>query len=357
MSLNIIIMDKDRNFISPLDTYTSIIWHEKYREPGDFEIYAPYALDSRTLLSYGNLVYLQDYNYMGIIEQYEIKFEEEVGYSLIVKGRSMYALLDRRILVSKMDVVDSLNSFMATVFDDNITTPYNPARIIPGLYYIIHPDINPDVDYVFGYDNICDIVQKICIDHKLGFKIEYNSDQDILLAQFYEGSDRSYEQYINPYVVFSKEYENINAITYYLNTSAWKTYCMVEGWREDAQTAVFSEASSGETSTDRREVYLDKTSMSYPIDGLIIPPYRYDELLAFAGKSYINKTRPLPEFSTDIDYESIYIFGTDYNLGDIVQIDCMDILGITFKARITGVIISEDTTGKIITPEYEIIQN
>ena len=49
-------------------------------------------------------------------------------------------------------------------------------------------------------DNLYDVIQKICEEQGIGFKITLNDEKQFVF-ELYAGSDRSYDQTENPYVI------------------------------------------------------------------------------------------------------------------------------------------------------------
>ena len=75
-------------------------------------------------------------------------------------------------------------------------------------------------------DNLYDVIQKICEEQGIGFKITLNDEKQFVF-ELYAGSDRSYDQTENPYVIFSPKFENIINSNYIESKASLKTVTLL----------------------------------------------------------------------------------------------------------------------------------
>lgn len=76
----------------------SIMWTERYRDPGEFQIVAPLSSGLREFLPLGTIVSHADTMEVMIVENHEISEEEKSDPILTVSGRSFETYLDNRIV-------------------------------------------------------------------------------------------------------------------------------------------------------------------------------------------------------------------------------------------------------------------
>ena len=113
--MDLLILDKNFDTIGIIDTYESFNWTDRYNEAGDFEI--TMVLDTvqhtKELLSIfveDNYVYLGMSEHLMIIEDLNITTDQEEGNKLVVSGRSLESILDRRIVWDQ--VVYPVNAYI-----------------------------------------------------------------------------------------------------------------------------------------------------------------------------------------------------------------------------------------------------
>lgn len=215
----------DSNFIDRvlLDRYESLLWVDRYNEPGDFELYTP---PTETLLKYcqiGNYIYSKDSEHLMLIEYVQLATNFEDGARIIIKGRSIECLLERRILWYKTQFRKNLEDAIRQILMYSFIDPTNQYFVDQGMYtdldrkvdnfifeYSGDPSINKfivDSEYDIGTD-LLTVIQELCKSVNLGFKITLNS-QNQFVFKLYNGANRSYNQTKNPWVVFSNKYENL----------------------------------------------------------------------------------------------------------------------------------------------------
>ena len=119
-----------------VEDYDSLIWTERYNDVGDFELIVRMTIENYEMLALDRTLSIPDTTKRMIIESHEIKESDEDGTSsLILKGRSLEAILDRRIVLNSMYVYGKLDPVINEILSDNVfSTAYSP-RDIPHFTY------------------------------------------------------------------------------------------------------------------------------------------------------------------------------------------------------------------------------
>lgn len=205
----------DSDFIDRvmLDRYESMLWVDRYDEPGDFELYTPPTDELREYCQIGNYIYSKDSEHLMLIENVSLTTSYSEGSRIIIKGRSIECFLERRILWYKTQFRKNLEDAIRQILDYSIiTAPDDADRKIDNFVfeYSNDPDINSytvDLEFDIGTD-LLTVIKEICKSANIGFKITLNSSNQFVF-QLYKGANRSYTQVANPWVVFSKRFENL----------------------------------------------------------------------------------------------------------------------------------------------------
>lgn len=261
------IIDLKFNVVAIVENYLSFIWNDHYEEIGDFEIVIP-AGDKKTLSNIHNDYYVQcsDSDRTMIIEKIEYKTDLDNGNTVIVSGRSLESILQRRIiwkddgsvtLIDK-DVINdrygtsiesdsSIPIFLVIQYllEDNIINPSNSLRKIDQFYSSISIDSSIDTEtdptkYVtpacsYQGDVLYDVIVAICKAFDFSFKMVLNINDTTsnyynkFLIVFYKGISHLSCQYENGYVCFSKEYDNLLNSDSYIDMANYKTMAYYKG--------------------------------------------------------------------------------------------------------------------------------
>lgn len=343
-----------------VDTYKSIIWTDRYNENGDFEICV--AMTEKTLDTFQNGFYMKSdiSDHVMIIEDLSLQASTENGSFLIITGRSLESILSRRIIWVQTVIPKntSVDNAIKTLVTDAIINPDIPERAISNFIYEDSTDSNVtslklDGDIQFTGDNLYDAVKKICDMFELGFKITLNSS-DQFVFKIYSGVDRSYRQEALPYVEFSQNFDNLINSDYKLVTSVYKNVTLVAGEGEGIERKTVSINSDAYSGMQRRELYTDARDLSTKVDDGELTPEQYEEVLINRGLAKLTETGVESNFDAEVDHLQPYIYGRDYDMGDVVQFQNQ--FGLAYAVRVMESIYSESESGIEQYPTFKILE-
>lgn len=281
--MNLFVLDTNLNVIFIVDTYSSLIWTDRYNEYGDFELYTPISKSVLDYFKQDYYLWRNDSEHTMIIEKLLINSDVEDGDKLTVTGRSLESILDRRVVWGQRTISGNLQDGIETLLNECIINPTKPERKIDN--FIFERSTDPiitalTIDTQYTGDNLYDVIQGLCVSNNIGFKITINSNNKFVF-KLYAGKDRSYDQFENPYVVFSPNFDNILNTNYMESKSTLKNVSLVGGEGEGSYrkyTAV------GDTSgLNRREMYTDARDLSSDIDE---PASESFDFTQYASKVY-----------------------------------------------------------------------
>lgn len=327
------------NFIKlgVLEEYKSFIWTSRYYSPGDFELCINVNPKSVEFLQINNYVMRDDDDNVGIIESLVIETDEDGQEIMIASGRFIGSILNRRIIATQTLFSNQyVSSVINTLLTNNIINPSVAARKIDNFVSGITANMGPQITTQFTGQNLSDTVSKLCASYGLGFKVIINSSGQFEF-ELYEGTDRSYGQSINPYVVFSEQYDNLISSQYEENHQAMVTNVLVAG--EGEGTDRITAWTGTNTGLARYESYKDARDMS--TNNGEISQSEYMNQLVARGKE--NMTDFTTAFSGEVDFSGIR-YKQDVNLGDMVTVENSR-WGISMNCRLVEVIESIDESG------------
>lgn len=179
-----------------------------------------------------------------------------------VTGRSLESILDRRIVWGQKLLSGNLQNGIKTLLNENVISPSDSNRKIPN--FIFKESTDPAITKLkleaqYTGDNLYDVIQKICEEQGIGFKITLNDEKQFVF-ELYAGSDRSYDQTENPYVIFSPKFENIINSNYIESKASLKTVTLVGGEGEGADRRYTTVG--GGSGLNRRELFTDARDIS-----------------------------------------------------------------------------------------------
>ena len=349
------ILDTDYKDIHVLDSFTSLIWTDRYSACGDFEIELAPTLANLVYLQQDRYIWLNDTEHTMIIEDLRITSDAETGSSLIVSGRSLESLLERRIIWVQTLLSGNLQVAIKKLLDDSIINPSDTERKIPN--FIFEPSTDPviaslTINTQFTGTNLYEAIKGICDANEIGFKIRLSSENQFVFS-LYSGVDRSYDQFANPYVIFSPEFDNLINSNYFASNREYKTVTLVAGEGEGLEriTEPVYNDSESEIGLNRRELFTDARDISS--NNGEVEPEDYAEQLIQRGKSKLAENLMIRVFEGNVDTLHKFVYGVDFFMGDIVQIE--NEYGLEASARVTELVRSQTVNGIEIFPTFTTI--
>ena len=353
--MELMVMNSDLVALSVIDAFESLIWTERYNEYGDFELYTKVSDEILDILQLDYYLYLEESEYVMIIENVEIIFDIEDGHRLKVTGRSVESILTRRIVWNQTVLSGNLQDGIELLLNENFISPSDPDRTIPNITFNESVDTQVTsltVDAQFLREEVYEAIKTLCQTNDIGFKVTLQDD-DMLTFSLYSGVDRSYNQSTNPFVVFSQQFDNLLDSRYKELKSNYKNVSLVSG--EGELSSQITTVVGTTTGLSRRETHTDGSGISQTVDGTPISNADYQTQLQQKGLEDLLEKDILEVFDGSIDVNGTFKMGVDFFLGDIVQLASS--YSIEASARITEIIRSQNLEDGIqVYPTFEIIE-
>lgn len=290
-----------------------------------------------------------------IVEKFVISSDIENGNHITITGRSLESILDRRIIWGQKTISGNLQEGIHTLLKECIISPSDENRKISNFIFEYSDDpviTKLTIEAQYTGDNLYNVICDICKERKIGFKVTIN-DQNQFVFKLYSGLDHSYEQTDRPYVTFSPKFENILNSNYMESKSALKNVTLIGGEGEGAERKY---ATVGEgKGLERRELFTDARDISSDTgEDEALTEEEYTAQLQQRGKEKLADNVEVVSFEGEAETTSMYKFGTDFFMGDIVQV--ANEYGHEGKARILEIVFSEDESGYSAYPTFETIR-
>lgn len=356
-----------------LDAYESLLWVDKYSEPGTFEIYTPVSSDILEYLKPNYYLVNDASEHTMIIEDMAIESDIESGNKIKIIGRSLESILDRRIIWDTISFKENHNFHKAIKklitrcfitpdgqtgdkarrkvtnfkFEDSTDTSITSLKLEDGAQY--------------HGQTLLDIVKGLCDEKNVGFKITLSESNEFVF-KLYKGVDRSYVQDTLTYVVFSPEFDNVTSSNYKEENSKFKNLACVLGAEDsggDKEELVVGDTTA--TGLNRREMFIDAGDIEWDAqqeddegEKTTISASQYRKLMKQRGEKDLKENKKsLKTFDAQCDTSRMYVYGTDFFIGDIVQL--ANEYGMESTSRITEFTWSSSTEGIQTYPTFEAV--
>jgi hypothetical protein len=365
--MELVTLKANRQPGSKISNYDSLIWTERFTGVGDFQMVTGDVDRYKEELPEGTLVSLRESTVPMIVEEHLIERKKNSGARLFIKGREFTSILDRRISVQSVTsglaewkVVAKIPSDVAHYIITKICVEgiLDPKDIFPGSLV----QFNTPADYMntSGPNREFNVPRGKLLNTVLDFlKSEAEADPDTvppspavvphgiravrpargataITVQIYTGTDRSAQ------VRFDATRDQLDDGSYLFSKKALATNAYVLG-----PTSAFK-LHKGDTDLsgmDRRVMLVDATT-----SGITTA-----DTIKLEGATSLSKANETAKFDGALNPDlSLYTYGVDYNLGDIVTM--AGDYGLNTKSRVTEYIRSEDNRGKKSYPTLVSIE-
>jgi hypothetical protein len=360
-------LDSDFNATSIIEGFSSVIWNDRYSSIGDFELHGERNQELIDLAKNSSYIFNSITSGVMVIEKTKEEFNEESGNTITISGRSISSVLDRRIMLDQLTILNPADPRISQIICNLVSDAfagYNADRYWDRLGVVNSTAIdsvmlpeNTPLQFEFGA-NLLTIVTDLCAKFTLGFKCELVLSDRSINFIVYEGVDRTYSG--ENQLIFADLYDNILTSSDEQSNSNVKNTILVAGNKEDPDTKVplLPVLVTGVyTGLERREVYFktdQEPTVFFPDNTeRAMTDVEYQAALQLAGEYELMSET----YSVFRNYDGEIIenenckYGTNFSLGDLIIF--RTITATQFTARLTEIVFSSDeSTGKTLVPNF-----
>lgn len=316
---DIYVYTRDLELIGIIDFFSSLRWRRKYYEAGEFELHIPLNSQTEKYLKKDNLIIRDDAIEVGIIESFTINDAGDDGVEVIIYGRFLSSILDRRIIKSKINFSGKILSGERKILNE--MTPFSKLLISEATLD------SDSVVFQVSYKNVYEYLVTLAKISSIAHRISVDIPNKKMIYENYQGLDRTETQSINPRYEFSEDKSNIDVADYTYSAKTEKNYVLVGGQGEDKNRIMVEVTSGNNKDFDLRETFVDAKSENQ--GDLTLAQYK-ETLKTKGSEKLVESTETLEVTVYADDYKKLW------DLGDIVNIK-KESWGIVMKQRITEI--------------------
>lgn len=361
--MDIWVLNKNYESIGVVDLYSAFIWTDRYQKCGDFELHVPASKEIVALVMQDLYLSIDDSDRLMIVEEVKVTTTRKNDTKITFVGRSLESILARRIIWDKVVIDGNLQDGIKRLLDENVISPTDPSRKIPNFVFKFSSDsrvTSLTANTQFWGENLYDSIMSLCKDNDLGFRV-LPQGKGGFEFELYFGIDRSYDQDVIPWVVFSPEYDNLAKSNSVESKAAVRNAALVlgekyekkdEGGNITESGQYMAEAKLGSPSgLDRREALVSATNVSKKLeDDTEMTDAEYEEQLTSKGSEALSDTKMTKAIDGEISAVMQFVYGKDFFLGD--QVEVVNHFGDEETVRVIEVIRSDDRGGYKVTPTF-----
>jgi len=390
------VLDTNLDIVDGIELFTSMIWAERYYTSGDFELYLPATKESMQFYKKA----AQEHYYIVkapernddlramsamIIERSKLDLQFDAMDHIIITGKSLKYILNRRVLLGSTNISGNLETAIQKMVYDNAVAPIDSDRAIPRLmigknYIGEKGETITDLINTESTGYLDEVIESICKVYKVGWDVKIDYISKSLVFSMFKGVDRSYNQSgalsdRYPYVVFSDDYDNLLKSSFDANTEKYRNiaYIDAEYTKTDKDTKLTETLKYGRffktkkegvnkeynergfSGLNRREMYLSgsnlvssaKDSQTNETNLNVL-----DDLMRSSAEKTLENYTATVEASSEVVPNLTFGLDKDYYLGDVVSVK--NSYDIKMTSRVTEVILTWTTAEHKTIPTFEV---
>jgi len=334
-----------------VDKFESLIWTEKFAEVGDFELDLKSTLENRRLFTQGTRLAINESYRVMKVESDEDATTSDGKTVLKIKGYSIEDVLRHRVAKFSMsdttteptwDIIAPPADVARTMFDhicrDGALDLKDKIPFLqPGTIFAESTILEPTTPIAWSQspDALYNALKSVLDPYEIGFRLVRDFDSSKLYFDIYAGNDRTSRQTILSPVIFSPLLDNIQNTTELVTVADSKNVAYV--FSPAGFKVVYPDkVDPTNDGFERRVLVVNATDIT--IDNVDV-----DGALYQRGLEELDKARGQALFDGEINQYNEYKYGTDYELGDLVELRNKD--GIVTYKRVTEQIFVSDEQG------------
>lgn len=345
-----------------LDRFESLIWTERFRQYGDFELVTESTPQTRTYLAEGTLLAMNRSNRVMVVETAEDALESDGSPVFNVSGRSLEATLAQRttrktnlvtggVVSEDWSITDTPGNITRAIFDaicrNNTAIPQDNIPFLnPGSMYppSTIPEPTENITVNIGKGSLYDATEKLVNAYGLGFRLTRDPSTSRLFYDVYSGNDRTTGQSAFTPVIFSPNLENMTSVTQLRSIENYYNVAYVTA-KNGSLIVYAAEASEYTSGFERRVMMVDAMDVTLPAGPALVTA------LTQRGQEALAAQKMLEAVDGEVSEGDAFRYDIDYTLGDLVEIQTSS--GATQRMRITEQIFIDDAEGERGYPTLE----
>lgn len=340
--------------VEVIDRFESLIWTDRFRAMGDFELVLPTVSRFRPMLKEDTWVAVNESDRLMIITDIDERVDSEGQAMVTVTGSSLESILEHRIArgsladlteAPRWGLAQTPANLMRHVFTQIcVYGALDPNDVIPDIQLssIYPPNTIPEpsntVKVELEPDTLYKTLQDLGEPYDLGFCLVRNPATSKLHFIVYSGDNRTSTQSAVPPTIFSPELDNLANTKSFVSTANYKNVAYVIA--PEGSTVVYADDAA------KQAKGFNKKSLIVKVGNIRENPEEDSlsllEVLKRRGMEALAQHRKVKAFDGEIP-KSGHKYGIDYRLGDLVEMHENN--GITNHMRVTEQIFVSDAEG------------
>jgi hypothetical protein len=339
--MDLIFLNSDFSLATaPIDTYASAVFTSKYFTAGDFSVTVGKNL----------YAYIKDAAYVYNTETALTGVIENIECSDVVKvdGKLLEAILEKRTINDIANISGQLETSIRAMVTKYAITG---ARAIPTLILGTAAGFTTAIKaQPTQGSSLADAIRAIITPYGISYKCTYDYINGGIKFTLYQGKDRTQDQSVNSWAIFSADFENLLSYTYRKSTGDYKNYAYV--YANDTVHGVLNlEIDQIAVGDARREMFYRSSISSTDDASNTMSLADWTAAVTADGTAELLKRAAVENVEGEAVDSGNMLYRTNYNLGDLCDIILSEI-GIVWTARVSEIDEVYENGSRKVVPRF-----
>ena len=237
--------------------FSSLVHTRQFAGSGSFKLKAPHSDKLFSLLVKDNILYWEDGGTPAAVYIDSVICETERKKEVLTaSGKNLRALLGRRIIWTNITFSGTVEDFGRRVANENAIAPTDPARVIPLLSLAPRKGLTDTITTQTENENLEELLDTVSAASGTGFDVLLDKEARRLLFTAYGGADHRISQNVNPWIIVSRDRNNVVTQTYTRSDAASRNTALISGYTDEETGVRYERAITAGSGLARREVFV-----------------------------------------------------------------------------------------------------
>lgn len=261
--MQIFVFDPSLEVLGVVSAYESLTHTRQFAGSGSFKLKAPFTADLFRLLVEENILYWEDGGPRAVYIDSVVCETEKDGDYITASGKNLRAYLGRRVVWKNLSFSGTVEDFGRRLVTENAVNPSDAGRKIPLLSLAERAGAAPTITTATENENLESLLDDLTAASGVGFDILLDKAERRLYFAAFEGVDRRTTQRATPWVVVSRDRNNVVSEVYTRSSSSARNTALISGYTDEETGVRYEDSIVAGSGLTRREVYV-KGSTSKP---------------------------------------------------------------------------------------------
>lgn len=244
--------------------FESLAHTRQFAGSGKFKLKAPFTPELFRLLVEDNILYWEDAGRPRAVYIESVICElEKKGEFITASGKNLRGLLGRRIVWNNFIFSGTVEDFSRRAVAENATSPTDVSRTLPLLSLAARKGLAPAITTQTENENLEELLDDVSAASAVGFDVTLNKAARRLYFTAYEGTDRRTTQTATPWVIVSRDRNNVVSEVYTRSGASSRNTALVSGYTDEETGVRYEKSIIAGSGLSRREIFV-KGSSSKP---------------------------------------------------------------------------------------------